>query len=107
MESIVDVGLRNALFALPFAAAALFAGRLFRRPALTHALWLLVLLRLLLPPLWSVAVPKPAALSSPAIVAEAPESSSTEYPVSGVEPASTNVADSESGAPLTPQRGDD
>src|SRR5437763_17211074 len=73
MDSLVDIGLRNALFAVPFAVAALLAGRLVRRPALTHALWLLVLLRLLLPPLWSVTVAKPAALQdAPALAAATP-----------------------------------
>ena len=51
MDSLVDIGLRNALFALPFALVALLAGRFLRRPALTHTLWLLVLLKLVTPPL--------------------------------------------------------
>src|SRR4051812_48066866 len=71
MDSLVDIGLRNAVFAVPFAVAALLAGRFVRRPALTHALWLLVLVRLLLPPLWSVAVPKPAALHDAPVLAAA------------------------------------
>src|SRR3954463_429359 len=29
----------------------------FRRPALSHALWLIVLLKLITPPLWNVALP--------------------------------------------------
>ena len=62
METLVEIGLRNALFALPFAAAALLAGRFVRRPALTHTLWLLVMLRLLMPPIWSVEIPRPALL---------------------------------------------
>src|SRR2546429_5285371 len=63
METLVDIGLRNAALAVPFALVALAAGRWAKRPALTHALWLLVLARLLLPPLWHVAVPRPVVLS--------------------------------------------
>src|SRR6267143_7109639 len=39
------------------ALAALAVSRTFRRPALSHALWLIVLLKLITPPLWNVAVP--------------------------------------------------
>lgn len=59
MDTLLDIGLRNALFAIPFAMAALVAGKLSRRPALTHVLWLLVLFQLLLPPLWRITFPRP------------------------------------------------
>ncbi len=39
------------------ALAALAISRIFRRPALSHALWLIVLLKLITPPLWNVALP--------------------------------------------------
>src|SRR6267142_6334783 len=39
------------------ALAALAVSRTFRRPALSHAMWLIVLLKLITPPLWNVAVP--------------------------------------------------
>jgi beta-lactamase regulating signal transducer with metallopeptidase domain len=57
MQTLVEIGLRNALLAVPLALAALLIGRWFKRPALTHAFWLLVLIRLLLPPLWHVQMP--------------------------------------------------
>ncbi len=52
MGSLVVIGLANALFAGMLALAALLAGRYSRRPALVHGLWLLVLLKLVTPPLW-------------------------------------------------------
>jgi WD40 repeat protein/beta-lactamase regulating signal transducer with metallopeptidase domain len=50
--SLVEIGLANALFAGVLALAALLAGRYSRRPALVHALWVLVLIKLVTPPLW-------------------------------------------------------
>jgi bla regulator protein BlaR1 len=57
MESLVDIGLRNAILSVPLAVLALILGVTVRRPALLHLLWVLVLLRLVMPPLWNVAVP--------------------------------------------------
>jgi bla regulator protein blaR1 len=48
--------LKNAIIAVPLAVAAFAAGRCFRRPALAHVLWILVLLKLLTPPLVDVPV---------------------------------------------------
>src|SRR5258706_6731120 len=79
MDTLVDVGLRNAAMAVPFALIALAAGRWAKRPALTHALWLLVLARLVLPPLWHVTVPRPA-VASLAVAEAAPPVSETDPP---------------------------
>lgn len=65
MEHLVDVGLRNALLAIPLALMVLVLGFVVRRPALLHLLWILVLLRLLMPPLWHVTVPRPEAWVAP------------------------------------------
>ena len=62
MESLVDVGLRNAALAIPLALLALLAGRIMRRPAALHVLWVLVLLRLVMPALWDVEVPRPESI---------------------------------------------
>jgi beta-lactamase regulating signal transducer with metallopeptidase domain len=50
--SLLGIGLANALFACVLALAAVLAGRFSRRPALVHSLWLLVLLKLVTPPVW-------------------------------------------------------
>jgi beta-lactamase regulating signal transducer with metallopeptidase domain len=66
MDTLFDAGLRNALMAAGLALVAVAAGAALRRPALTHALWLLVLLRLLMPPVWAVPLPVAAPGPEPA-----------------------------------------
>ncbi|HEX4792671.1 MAG TPA: M56 family metallopeptidase [Humisphaera sp.] len=51
MQSLLQIGLANAVIATPAALAAWLLGRLIRRPALAHALWVLVLIKLLTPPI--------------------------------------------------------
>jgi beta-lactamase regulating signal transducer with metallopeptidase domain len=53
---LIDVGLSNAAAACMLAVAACLIGRLSRRPAVVHAAWLLVILKLLTPPLFRVPV---------------------------------------------------
>lgn len=59
MQAVLALGLSNALVATILALMAAVVGRLTRRPALTHSLWLLVLLKLITPPVWSVPVAWP------------------------------------------------
>ncbi|HEV3204722.1 MAG TPA: M56 family metallopeptidase, partial [Gemmataceae bacterium] len=64
MELLLDIGCTNALLATALASLAALSGWLWRRPALTHALWLLVLLKLVTPPFWPVAIPFPTGFES-------------------------------------------
>ena len=72
MRTFVEIGLANAVAAAVLALLALAAGRWSRRPALVHSLWLLVLLKLLTPPLvplslpWLASEPPPPAAVEPA-----------------------------------------
>ncbi|MFO0841215.1 MAG: M56 family metallopeptidase [Gemmataceae bacterium] len=66
MSALVEVGLSNAVAALVLAVVALLAGLCRLRPAVVHALWLLVLLKLVTPPLVRIPVPLP----TPAAAAE-------------------------------------
>jgi WD40 repeat protein/beta-lactamase regulating signal transducer with metallopeptidase domain len=50
MSTLLALGLANALCAAVLAVPAYLVGRYGRRPALAHALWLVVLLKLLTPP---------------------------------------------------------
>jgi bla regulator protein blaR1 len=59
VETLLYVGLSNALLATLLALLAGFVGRCCRRPALVHGLWLLVLLKLVTPPLLPVGLPWP------------------------------------------------
>lgn len=57
MESLLQIALSNAVVAAGLAVVAVAVGRICRRPALTHGLWVLVLLKLVTPPLVFVPVP--------------------------------------------------
>jgi bla regulator protein blaR1 len=76
--AILAVALSNVIVAALLAVPAWLAGLWGRRPALTHALWLLVLIKLVTPPLFEcpIAVPaigEPAALQPEvAVVNQAP-----------------------------------
>src|SRR5438270_1630815 len=57
MRTLLDLGLTNAVLATVLAIIAAVVGRLCRRPALTHSLWLLVFLKLLTPAFVPVPLP--------------------------------------------------
>jgi beta-lactamase regulating signal transducer with metallopeptidase domain len=59
MADLLTVGVSNAVAALLLAVVAALAGRIFRRPALTHCLWLLVFLKLVTPPMIRVPLTVP------------------------------------------------
>ncbi len=56
MSALLEIALINAIVAGFLAVLAAGVGRLARRPALAHALWLLVLLKLLTPPIIQIPV---------------------------------------------------
>ena len=66
MDTFFSLALSNAVVAAVLAVVAAVGGRLYRRPAVTHGLWLLVLLKLLTPPLITVPVAWRTAASAPA-----------------------------------------
>jgi beta-lactamase regulating signal transducer with metallopeptidase domain len=57
MDALLDMGLRNAVMATVLAVLAASIGAICRRPAVIHGLWLLVLLKLLTPPVLSFPLP--------------------------------------------------
>jgi bla regulator protein BlaR1 len=61
MNSLLEVALSNAVVATVLAIAAAAFGRIARRPAVAHLLWILVLLKLVTPPFVGVPVPLPDA----------------------------------------------
>src|SRR5258708_25654023 len=67
METLLHVGLSNALLATALAVLAAACSRVCRRPALRHALWVLVLLKLVTPPFVPVPLPSFAWPESPAV----------------------------------------
>ena len=65
--AILELGLSNLVAAAGLAVLALIAGQWGKRPALTHALWLLVLLKLVTPPVIDLPIrllPAKAAVSA-------------------------------------------
>src|SRR5439155_17259452 len=73
-DTLLHLGLGNAVVATVLALFAALAGRLGARPAWRHGLWLLVLLKLVAPPVVPMSVPRPvpAALEDYASLAEPP-----------------------------------
>jgi beta-lactamase regulating signal transducer with metallopeptidase domain len=61
VDDFLNIGLSNALAAALLALFAVAVGAFYRRPALTHGLWLLVLVKLVTPPLVRIPVAWPAA----------------------------------------------
>jgi beta-lactamase regulating signal transducer with metallopeptidase domain/tetratricopeptide (TPR) repeat protein len=84
METLLSVGLSNALAALVLALAVATAALVLRRPALLHALWLIVLVKLVTPPV--VWLPLPWA------AADAPGPAPAQVPPGADAPGSPAVA---------------
>lgn len=57
MSTFFHLAVGNALLATLLCLPAWLLARLCRRPAVCHAVWLLVLLKLVCPPLWEVSLP--------------------------------------------------
>ena len=53
-ELILEYALGNTLLATPLAVLAWTIGRWRRHPSLAHALWVLVMIRLVMPPIAAV-----------------------------------------------------
>jgi beta-lactamase regulating signal transducer with metallopeptidase domain len=56
MDTLEQVVLTNAVMATALALLASAVGLVCRRPALVHSLWLLVLIKLITPPIWQVEI---------------------------------------------------
>ena len=56
MTTLFNIALINAVTVLPLAVLAIGVSRFARRPALTHALWVLVLVKFMTPPLFHLPV---------------------------------------------------
>ena len=72
MRTLVEYGLANAAAATVLAVIAVLVGLVIRRPAVRNALWVLVLVRLLLPPVWTIPLPISFAKTTPESPVAAP-----------------------------------
>jgi beta-lactamase regulating signal transducer with metallopeptidase domain len=84
MQSLLEIGLANAACAAILALVALIVGRLSRRPAIQHGLWLLVLLKLVTPPVFSLPLrvlpAEPVHIETPIAAAEPAPTVTTSHP---------------------------
>src|SRR5262245_16475597 len=94
MRTLLEYGLTNAAAATALALVAVAVGLVVKSPAVRNALWVLVFIRLVLPPVWTIPLPVPAIDFDPApapTVAAAPEPMPILPPV----PASESFVDDE------------
>jgi len=63
-DTLLTIGLTTAVSATALGAVALVVGRYVRRPAIVHALWLVVLLKLVVPPILALHILPTAALGT-------------------------------------------
>ena len=67
MESLVHAMLSNAVAAAFLAVLVAIIGRACRRPAVIHSLWLVVMLKLVTPPILPVSLPEQWSLDIPGL----------------------------------------
>ena len=91
IDRFIEIALANAGSALILAAAAYLSGRYLRRPTVTHALWVLVLVRLLVPPIWELPLRPAAPASPPMAVPAAAVAPMPSTPATVIEPARFEV----------------
>jgi hypothetical protein len=65
VNTLLVIGLTNAVMATVMAIGVAALGRFCHRPALLHSLWLLVLIKLITPPLFMLPIVLPAAVQEP------------------------------------------
>jgi beta-lactamase regulating signal transducer with metallopeptidase domain len=65
VAALLQIGLVNAAIATVLALVVALIGRKVRRPALMHALWIVVLANLVMPPVFEVATEFPLLVSAP------------------------------------------
>jgi len=89
MQTLLEIGVLNALMAAGLALLVACIGRLCRRPAVMHLLWMLVLLKLITPPAMWVPLAWPEALTRAATEppTDAPELSRELRPTSATDSA--------------------
>src|SRR6059058_4148153 len=103
MNTLLEIGLSNAVVAAVLALPVAGLAAVCRRPALAHALWLLVLVKLLTPPLVTIPVrclpakPDPTPAATPPA---APTASSASAPV--VQPVIVVEPDPPAATPAPP-----
>ncbi|QVL31465.1 hypothetical protein KIH39_21855 [Telmatocola sphagniphila] len=86
MNSLIELQLRNALAASLLAVIVWGVCRFVKRPAVQHTLWMLVLLRLFMPPIWAVELPHWPTREPEVLAKVKPPEIPVEKPVQNTEP---------------------
>ena len=89
LDRVLGIALANAAAAIALALLAAAVGRFTRRPAAAHALWVLVLLKLVTPPVWTVPIRVAMAPATPS----APGTTASTGSLAAVRPRSTPPSD--------------
>ncbi|MBC7821019.1 MAG: hypothetical protein IAG10_29385, partial [Planctomycetaceae bacterium] len=102
MTALFHIAVINAVTVLPLAVLAFLVGRLARRPALTHALWVLVLLKFVTPPLFNlpVTIEIPVAAEAPVGSADVGHVSNVPAPMSDSSPLENTLTVSQAVHPV-------
>ena len=77
MSSFLGIVASNALVVTVLALVLIAVGRAWRHPASLHVLWVLVLLKLFVPPVFTIGIPAPAGRQEAVIRAEEPRAAPT------------------------------
>jgi beta-lactamase regulating signal transducer with metallopeptidase domain len=103
MHTLLEMGLRNALLATVLAAFVAAVCLMCRRPALRHGLWLVVLVKLVTPPLVPIPIPWPGEEPALRETAAAPTADLSE-PANAPEPhKQAALAPAEAASPALPE----
>lgn len=106
LETIAAAAISNALVATALGIAAWVASR-WAKPTVAHALWLLVLVKLVTPPIFEASVPLPAALVFHHESATVVNDPAADRPVGEFEGASTPPAEAKPSQANAPTPSDD
>lgn len=102
MEILVRAGLSNALWGTALALAAAALTRRLRHPSLVHGLWLVVLLKLLFPPVVPITLPRPAPEAAGRPAAQGRPERPIELAQGGSEPKDPSPAEKPAYLPVVP-----
>jgi hypothetical protein len=105
VDDLLSIAVSNAVAATVLALVTIAVSTVYRRPALVHGLWLLVLLKLVTPPLVFLPIAWPAPAESPPEVAAVSEGASV-APLAAAEEWGAPVVDT-LGALTQPRSPDD
>lgn len=81
MQNFLTIAISNTVMACVLAILAVFFGRVRQNPQMSHALWLLVLVKLVTPPLANVPLPEFLSLEAPLVEEKATSPEGATHPV--------------------------